>query len=236
MSHSQHLWQALERLTTVAMLVASGAVTWMALSRTYTPAATGVTEPNGEVLEGTLSPELLTTSAVRGMAEAELAIVEFSDYQCPFCGRNARDVYPQLQRDLVDTGKVKYIFLNFPLEQIHPYAFKAAEAAECSRRQGKYWEMHDRLFANQQALGRTDLFRYAEDSGVSPGGFEACLNGEMESKIKADISLANSFQINSTPTFLFGKILPDGAIELRRKLHGAIPYSTFKAVLDELRD
>src|SRR5262249_7401275 len=93
----------------------------------------------------------------RGSTTARVTLVEFSDYQCPFCGRYARDTYAQLDHDYVKTGKVLYVFRNLPLESLHPQSFKAHEAALCAGDQGKYWEMHDQLFASQSALDATSI-------------------------------------------------------------------------------
>ena len=86
----------------------------------------------------------------RGNDVARVVVVEFSDYQCPFCALFFRQTLPQLDQDFIKTGKIKYVFNNVPLDQIHPTAFKAAEAAECARDQGKFWEMHDQIFTNQK--------------------------------------------------------------------------------------
>lgn len=91
-------------------------------------------------------------SHVKGASSARIGIVEFSDFECPFCGRHAAAVYGELQAKFVNTGKVRYQFRHLPLEQIHPNAKKASEAAECAGDQGKFWEFHDALFANQKAL------------------------------------------------------------------------------------
>jgi protein-disulfide isomerase len=87
-----------------------------------------------------------------GQSGARLALIEFSDYQCPFCGQHTRGVYQEIMRQFVDTGQVRYFFKNLPLEKIHPLAFNAAVAAECAGASGQFWAMHDRLFANQNAL------------------------------------------------------------------------------------
>ena len=104
----------------------------------------------------------ITGAPVKGPKDAKVVLVEFSDFQCPFCARFSRDTIPQVQTDYVDTGKIKYVFADFPLETIHPYAFKAAEAAGCAGEQGEFWKMHDHLFANQKALKPEDLSQYAE--------------------------------------------------------------------------
>ena len=88
----------------------------------------------------------------KGSAGAALTLVEFTDYQCPFCSRYVRDTWPQLDKEYIQTGKIRYVVLDMPLESIHKQAFKAAEAAACAGAQKKYWEMHGRLFENAKAL------------------------------------------------------------------------------------
>ena len=114
-----------------------------------------------------LPAELVTDGApFKGSPDAPLTIVEFSDFQCPFCRRHWQQTYGQLDRDYISTGKVRYVFRHFPLERIHPQALKASEATECAAAQGKFWEMHDRLFANQQALMPADLVKHAQALGL----------------------------------------------------------------------
>ena len=102
-------------------------------------------------LPGSVRASLADAPAL-GRPDAPVTLVEFSDYQCPFCGRFFSATLSTLKRDYIDTGKVRYVFRDYPLAQIHPQARKAAEAAHCAGDQGKYWEMHDRLFRNQKAL------------------------------------------------------------------------------------
>src|SRR5207247_11262883 len=115
-----------------------------------------------------------------------LTMVEFTDYQCPCCGRYARDTYAQIDKEYVATGKIKYVLLDLPLESIHPFAFKAAEAAYCAGEQGKYWEMHDRLFADQKAIASKDRPEHAQALRLDSGKFEECLaSGKHAAKIRA---------------------------------------------------
>jgi hypothetical protein len=103
---------------------------------------------------------------VKGNPNAKLTLIEFSDYQCPFCRRHAENTLPSLDKEYIATGKVRYVFHDFPLEAIHPQAFKAAEAAHCAGEQQKYWEMHGRLFANQQAWRRRSFPSMPKRSGL----------------------------------------------------------------------
>ena len=182
-----------------------------------------------EVLQGVEST--FATSAVRGANAAKFVFIEYSDFQCPFCGRYARDVQAPLVQEFVDSGKMKYAFKHFPLN-IHPFAPKAAEASECARDQGKFWEMHDQLFLNQQALAETDILRYAQTVGLDRTRFEACLaSAATAGRVRADTAEGVRLGVRSTPTFFLGQIEPDGKVTLLRKITGAQPYATFKSAL-----
>src|SRR4029453_6325636 len=122
-----------------------------------------------------------------GAPSAKVVMIEFSDYQCPFCGRYANETFAPLMAQYVNTGKIRYIFKNFPLEGIHPLAEKAAEAAECMGEQGKYWEAHERLFKNQKALDAKQLSEHALALGLNVPKFQQCLDtGKYTAKVKAD--------------------------------------------------
>lgn len=232
MSRFDRLWRVFDRMAVVGMLTASVVVIW----RVWAPVSVGSLpqgSSNGQEMAGTLPAEVLKADSAKGAPQARLAVVEFSDYQCPFCGQYARDVHPQVQRAFVDSGKVRYVLVNLPLERLHPHAFKAAEAAE-SGRQGKYWAMHDQLFANQKALLEDDLTRYADVLGLNQAAFKTCLSGETSATIKADLALADKFQLNGTPVFLVGEIQSNGTIKLRRKISGALSFTAFEAVLNDL--
>jgi protein-disulfide isomerase len=100
-----------------------------------------------------------------GSLDAPVTLVEVSDFQCPYCGKFARETFPQIKKEYIDIGKVKAVFKNFPLPG-HTYAQKAAEAGECANEQGKFWEYQEKLFANQNALSITDLKKYAQELGL----------------------------------------------------------------------
>lgn len=171
---------------------------------------------------------------VRGDKNARLVLVEFSDYQCPFCGRFEHSVMPQLERDYVDTGKMKVIFMNFPLP-MHSHAKAAAAAAECAGDQGKYWEMHDKLFANQRALSNADLDKYAQDLGLDSKEFRSCLSsGRHDQLIERDMAEGVQAGINGTPSFLLGYVEPGDKVKALKKIIGVQPYASYKAAIDGL--
>ena len=131
---------------------------------------------------------------------------------------------------------MKYVLRDFPLQAIHPLAFKAAEAAHCAGDQGKYWEMHDRLFANQQALGPEDLPRHAEAVGLDMIRFQECVEKETHAaKIRQDLSDGEKAGVRGTPAFFLGLTDPNGSqVKALRSVTGAQPYPAFKAVIDSL--
>ena len=164
---------------------------------------------------------LAATDPALGSASAPVTIVEFSDFQCPFCQRVAPTL-KQVQKTYGD--KVRIVWKDFPLTQIHPEAFKAGEAGQCAAEQGKFWEYHDRLFANQQALLPDSLKKYAADAGLDAAAFSACLDtSKYGDRVREGVAQGSRLGVNSTPT-----IYVNG-----RMLSGAQPYETIAAVIDE---
>src|SRR5581483_12259883 len=120
-------------------------------------------------------------------AGARLAIVEFSDFECPFCGKYARDVFPLVRDQLVESGRVDYVFRNFPLEKIHHNALQASQRAECAGAQRKYWEMHDRIFARQPNILMSSLADEARALELDVPAFLSCTSAP-QIKIERDLS------------------------------------------------
>jgi len=143
---------------------------------------------------------------------------------------------PQLEKDYISTGKVKYVYRDFPLESLHQNAFKAAEAARCAGEQGKYWEMHGQLFANQQALSLDDLSGYAKTIGVDVPLFKQCVDsGHYAEAIRKDIADAQQGGLTGTPSFFLGMTGADGTpVKALRVIKGAQAYPAFKAAIDGL--
>lgn len=205
----------------------------VALAATALILCTGTTGVAGQAAAPNFDLEL-AGAATKGRADAPLVIVEFSDFECPFCGRFSRDVYFQIQREYVDTGKVRYVYRHLPIERLHPQAMKAAEAAQCALAQGKFWEMHDRLFANQKALAPPNLIAYAQVLGLDVTTFQQCLGGQTTVRVKQDLAEGLKAGITGTPAFFIGTVTKQGKLKVLQKLIGAKPYATFKATLDSL--
>jgi protein-disulfide isomerase len=141
---------------------------------------------------------------------------------------------PQIEKEYVETGKMQYVFMDFPLP-MHRQAMKASEASFCAGDQGKFWEMHDRLFVNQNALNPEDLLKHAEAFGLEMTQFKECLDsGKHGAEIRAIMTEGQKAGITGTPAFLFGFVESDNKVKASKKISGAFPYSNFKAVIDEM--
>jgi protein-disulfide isomerase len=174
----------------------------------------------------------------RGNENARLVIVEFSDYQCPYCGLFFREALPQLEREYIQSGKIKYVFSNLPLDDIHPLAFKASQAAECAREQDKFWELHDWMFANQKKLGQVEVAAQAKTLGLDMTKFNQCLAGDKAAAlVRANAEEAESLGIDGTPSFVLGLIDAknpgDTNIKIVGILSGAQPFSVFKTAIEK---
>ena len=175
-------------------------------------------------------------SPVKGSPTATLTMVEFSDFECPFCGRYSRDAYKAIDQEYISTGKVRYVFRQYPLESIHPHAFKAGVASLCAGEQGKFWELHDRFFVNQTALSAAALPGHAQAVGLEMLKFNACMTSEKTAaRVRQDQTDAVKAGVASTPSFLIGMTVPgDTKVRAVRMVRGAQQYGTFKAAIDAL--
>ncbi len=168
-----------------------------------------------------------------GNKDAKVAIVEFTDFQCPFCGQLFRDTFPSIKKDYVDTGKIQYIVHDFPLFQIHPYAEKSAEAAHCAEEQGKFWEYHDKLFTNQTALTIDDLKKYAADLGLNTSTFNSCLDGgKYTARVSSDQKEGEKYGVRGTPASFVGVVKGD-IVSQAVQVSGAVPFDQFKTTIDD---
>ena len=153
---------------------------------------------------------------VRGDRTAPLTLVEYGDYECPYCGA-AYPIVAEVRRILGD--QLRFVFRNFPLTEVHPHALQAAEAAEAASARGRFWEMHDLLFENQRRLRTQDLLRYAQTLGLDPGGVEADLaEHTYEPRIREDVLSGARSGVNGTPTFFVNGVRHDGGYDVETLL------------------
>jgi protein-disulfide isomerase len=172
-----------------------------------------------------------------GVANAPVTIIEFSDFQCPFSGRYTNETFPRIDQDYIKTGKVRYVFRDFPLENMHPLAHKLAEAARCAFEQKKFWEMRTQFFANQSALTSNEAMAgQAKALGLNLGEFQKCLgDGRHSQKVSQELTEASAVGVTGTPTFFLGRTDPTGSkVKVRRIVVGHQPYDNFKQAIDAL--
>ncbi|HYM00662.1 MAG TPA: thioredoxin domain-containing protein [Blastocatellia bacterium] len=170
-----------------------------------------------------------------GSSSAQLAIVEYSDFECPYCGQYARETFPRILADYVKTGRVRYYFRDLPLP-IHQNAMLAAESARCAGEQGKFWEMHDSLFGNQAALGSKDLADRTLTLGMDKTRFLECMTSDKYSQaIRRSATGALRMGITGTPAFALGGVASNGdVVNVTQLILGYQTYDDFKQVLDEM--
>jgi protein-disulfide isomerase len=171
-----------------------------------------------------------------GEKSAKVTLVEFSDYQCPLSSRYFNLTMRELVKDYVSTGKVRYVFRDFPLESIHPLALNAAEGARCAGEQGRYWELHDRLLRNQTAIGSEFLLLHAQMLKLDIPRFQECLeSGKYAATVRQSVVEGKKAGVRGTPGFFLGLTDPKGSkLKAVTYVDGAQPYETFKKVIDEL--
>ena len=165
-----------------------------------------------------------------GSGDSKVTIVEFSDFQCPFCRIFWRDTFPQLKKEYIDTGKAKFVYRDFPLE-FHPSAAVSANAAECAGDQGKFWEYHDKVFGEQEKLGEgtisyaiKDIKKWAGEIGLDSDEFNQCLNAEKyKEEVEKDYNDGVKYGVTGTPTLFING----------RKIIGAQPFENFSAIIEE---
>ncbi len=165
-----------------------------------------------------------------GNLKAKVVVQEFSDFQCPFCSRYFTGSFPEIFRNYIETGKILYVYANYPLS-FHPNAPMAAEAALCAGDQSKYWEMHDLLFTSQKSWSAapTDdvktFEKLASGLNLKLNEFNSCLTSKKyQAQVKKDMATGEKYGISGTPTFMING----------QKLVGAQPYSVFQQIIDGL--
>lgn len=158
---------------------------------------------------------------VFGADNAPITIVEFADFQCPFCIRHAQETYPRLLEDYGD--KIRFVYKDFPLSSIHPDAYSAALSAQCANEQGKFWEYHDLLFTGSLGLGQEAYDSYAGQLGLDMTAFDLCINEERYAEqVQSDYDFGVQLGVSSTPTFFINGIA----------VVGAQPYTVFAQIID----
>ena len=214
----------LDIVSNIVLIAAGVGLLWFLLSGPTTPER--ILNVNEHIEAGT---------ATNVMGSGPIAIVEFSDYECPFCTRHATETLPIIEEELVEPNTVTYAAFHFPLERIHPQALQASEAAECAARQGWFWKMHASLYQNSPALKTSDLVGYATELGLDGMRFATCLEQDTSiEKVRADQAVGTRLGVTATPSFFFGIVQEDGGIDLLKRINGAFSPELLDEVITEL--
>lgn len=213
-------------LATIAIIAVAGILGYQTLSRRPAPPVRGELKVPREPLS-------LEGAGIVGSQSASVILLEFSDFECPFCGRFAKTVWPTVREKYVDTGRVQLAFRHLPLP-IHAHSRSAAIAASCAAEQGRFLAFHDLLFANSKSLDDKSLEQYAEQAGVASSSYLSCVRTSGDQRVQADVEIAKSLGLNGTPAFFVGTREHDGKLRVQLALQGARPLSEFVAALDRM--
>ncbi len=227
--------KVLETGVNVVMGVAAVLLIWQTVSGARGPVGPPPPPPPG--FQDIASARLTTSISgdpSAGSDAAAAVLIEYLDFECPFCAKHSRETFGQIEDDFIRGGRLQYVFRNYPIQQIHPAALPAAKAANCAKTQDRYFEMRTHLFANQATLSKIDWSSAASDVGLDGAKFRECLESSGTSAIDAEMREASRLGVSSTPTFLLGRRDRNGAVRLSSRLSGAAPYATFKDALEAL--
>jgi protein-disulfide isomerase len=221
-------WKTIrESLETLAILAACGGILFAVVGRTTAgPVATPAVAEDiaAQNLTVHLNPE-----QTLGDATAPLVILEFSDFECSYCSRHARETIPRLRTELVDKARVRLAFKHFPLENIHPVSRAAARYATCAGRQSRFWDMHSRLFGSGK-LSLDVLARTPGELSLNSQVFDDCLT-QVDKEIALDQQDGRRLGVASTPTLFIGRTTGDNTVALLTRITGAQPFDTIAAAI-----
>ena len=177
-------------------------------------------------------PQALADMAL-GPADAKVTIVEYAAPTCPHCARFNKDVFPRIKSEYVASGKVRYVFRDFPLDQIHPQARQLAEAAHCAGKDGKYWEMHDVLFRGQKAPAPSQLDQHARTVGLNSAKFDECLSsGRYAAMVQRGLADGAAVGAQGTPSFVVGKTKGNDIVD-GTPIRGAQTLEVFRRIIEQ---
>jgi len=218
---------ALDVLATVALTIAAFLVIWKHYSGSQPS-----TGPSRRELAVPTSLVDLTGLAIKGDPAAKAVLLEFSDFECPFCAQFSQDLLPQLQKEFIGTGKVAFVFGPLPLPN-HKNAVRAAVAADCAGREGGFWGMHDELFRRQRNLEESAVLEAARSLGLREDAFRACLAEGITAWRTSSLE-GVKLGIRSTPAFLFGHRVSPNSLRVVSTLLGISTVEEFRDRLNKL--
>jgi protein-disulfide isomerase len=197
------------------------------LARQVTQGRPGGAGPVGQMIDVSKAPG-------RGREDAVVTLIEFSDYECPFCIRHVQQTMPLIDQNYIQSGKIRYVFRDFPIDSNHPQAIRAHEAAHCALEQNKFWEMHARLFSAPGSHTPLALEDRAKEAGLNVDAYRACIAaGKATPAIRESGTIADSLGATGTPWFFVGvRDLKTNQVRVLKPIGGALPYEQFVVAID----
>ena len=189
-------------------------------------------KPQARPIPALNSPLLLMGEPALGATNAPLTIVEFSDFECSYCRRFHEQVFPNIKKQYIDTGLVRFVHKDLPLP-FHPHALPAATAARCAEEQNRYWDLYNALFDQQNCLSCKGVLTIAAEEQLDTAALQTCMERKATvAVINANRSEASLHNISATPTFVIGPTQSDGSLD-GHVIEGALPWSTFQSTIDK---
>lgn len=218
--------RALDLSTTTLVLIAAIVVLWNTWANRPNQRRSSVTTRNAIVVIGR-SPTL-------GNANAKVAVVEYSDFECQFCATASHEVLPLIKAEYLATGRVLLAFRHFPLTSVHRSALLAAVAAECAAQQDRFWPLHDRLYQGGTGLDALSLREHVIAVGANVTRWDACMSaGDARKTVDVDAASARALGIQGTPTFLIGSVRPGGRVNVFKQISGVGTVAEWRSASDE---
>lgn len=177
----------------------------------------------------------LTNAPVKGQPNAPVTLVEVSDYHCPFCRKHFVETQPKIDAEYVRSGKVRHVFIHLPIDQLHPDAYRSHEGAACAAEQGKFWELHARLF-EKPVRTSDEIVALGQSAGLDSTTLRTCMeSGKYSGMVRENVKKMQAIGVDSTPMFLVGKTpAPGKPMEIDAIVRGAYPFEHFKTTFDGL--
>lgn len=230
-ANGRRLNATLDLLVTVLIGVAAVLLIWRLWNEPANPIRSTRSEPVEDIASASLVTSITGAPNV-GSDAAPVVLIEYADFECPFCARHAAETFGQIDREFVTSGRVQYVFRHFPIGAIHPSAVMAARATTCAHRQGGFLQMREYVYARQTELAQIDWVRISVELGLDARRFEDCLIDVGEEEIEAEMQEGARLGVSATPQFLIGRRGDDGRIQLVTKVNGALQYSRFRDALE----
>ena len=182
---------------------------------------TGANSPPGRITD--VTGKIPASAATNSLGSGAIAVIEFTDFQCPACAGYARNAFKRIEDELIKPGRIRYISMHFPLDGIHPLARNAAKGAECAGDQGQYWQIHAKLFEMSPALDAERVAAVASQTGVDMKTFNECVAGDVAAKrVEAHATIGKQLGVGGTPSFFIGSVDQDGSVVVRKRVLGPV--------------